>query len=161
MRIGAVVHPTAVSGSDRGPQLKGFSRHVIEMAVAMMLGMCVLGMTFRAIHLAVFGTGFDAAWHEHTELAVFAMTFNMTLPMVAFMRYRGHGWERCGEMAAAMFVLAFALLVPFWLGALSADVVLPLEMALMLPAMIAVMAVRFDEYAGPRGSASASARRAP
>jgi hypothetical protein len=76
------------------------------------------------------------------------------------MRYRGHGWERCGEMAAAMFVLAFALLVPFWLGALSADAVLPLEMALMLPAMIAVMALRFDEYAGPRGSPSASAERA-
>ena len=163
MRIGAVTHPTAVPGRDRGPQLKRFSRHVIEMTVAMLLGMAVLGMTFRAIHLALFGTGFDAAWHEHTELAVFAMTFNMTLPMVALMRYRGHGWERCGEMAAAMFGLGFALLVPFWLGALSADAVLPLEMALMLPAMIALMAFRFDEYAGPRasGSASASAKRAP
>jgi len=161
MRIGAVIHPTAVSGSDRWLQPKRFSRHVIEMTVAMMLGMCVLGMTFRAIHLAVFGTGFDAAWHEHTELAVFAMTFNMTLPMVTLMRYRGHGRERCGEMAAAMFILAFALLVPFWLGALSADAVLPLEMALMLPAMIAVMALRFDEYAGPHGSTSASAERAP
>ena len=85
MRIGAVIHPTALPGSDRGPRLKRFSRHVIEMTIAMMLGMCVLGMTFRAIHLAVFGTGFDAAWHEHTELAVFAMT---TLPMVALMRSR-------------------------------------------------------------------------
>jgi hypothetical protein len=160
MRIGAVIHPTAVSGSDRWPQLKRFSRHVIEMTAAMMLGMCVLGMGFRAIHLAVFGTGFDAAWHEHTELAVFAMTFNMTLPMVALMRYRGHRWERCAEMAAAMFGLAFVLLVAFWLGALSADVVLPLEMALMLPAMIAVMAVRFDEYAGPHGFASAAGERA-
>ena len=159
MRIGAVIHPAGVPGSHRGPQFRRFSRHVIEMTVVMMLGMCVLGMTFRAIHLAVFGTGFDAAWHEHTELAVFAMTFNMTLPMVALMRYRGHGWERCAEMAAAMFGLAFALLVPFWLGALSADAVLPLEMALMLPAMIAVMGLRFDEYAGP-GGASASAQRA-
>jgi flagellar biosynthetic protein FliP len=89
------------------------------------------------------------------------MTFNMTLPIVALTRYRGHGWERCGEMSAAMFVLALALLVPFWLGGLSAEAVLPLEMALMLPAMIAVMVLRFDEYAGPRGSASASAERAP
>jgi hypothetical protein len=64
-------------------------------------------------------------------------------------------------MAAAMFVLAFGLLVPFWLGELSAAAVLPLEMALMLPAMIAVMAIRFDEYAGSRGSASASTERAP
>jgi peptidoglycan/LPS O-acetylase OafA/YrhL len=159
MRIGAVIHPTAVSESDRWPRLKRFSRHVIEMTLAMMLGMCVLGMAFRAIHVALFGTGFDAAWHEHTELAVFAMTFNMTLPMVALMRYRGHPWQRCGEMAAAMLVLAFVLLVAFWLGALSAEAVLPLEMALMLPAMIAVMAVRFDEYARPHGSASASAGR--
>jgi hypothetical protein len=158
MHTGDLIHPTVVSGSERGKRLKRFLRHVIEMTVAMMLGMAVLGMTFRAIHLAVFGTGFDAAWHEHTELAVFAMTF--TLPMVALMRYRGHGWERCGEMAAAMFGLAFALLVPFWLGALSADAVLPLEMALMLPAMIAVMGLRFDEYAGPR-RASASAEHAP
>ena len=60
-----------------------FLRHVVEMTVAMLLGMAVLGMAFRAFHLAVFGTGFDDAWHEHTELAVFAMTFNMTLPMVA------------------------------------------------------------------------------
>lgn len=149
------------ASSEHAGETRAFWRHVLEMTGVMILGMMVLGMTFRFIHLAVFGTGFDEAWHNHTELAVFAMTFNMTLPMVAWMRYRGHAWERCGEMAAAMFVLAFALLVPFWLGVLSADVVLPLEMALMLPAMVAVMGVRFEEYAGPRGSASASAERAP
>ena len=125
-----------------------FLRHLLEMTVAMMLGMCILGMAFRGIHLAVFGTGFDEAWHEHTELAVFAMTFNMTLPMVAWMHHRGHSWERGGEMAAAMFVLALACLVLFWLGTISADVVLPLEMALMIPAMVVAMLYRFDEYAG-------------
>jgi hypothetical protein len=125
-----------------------FLRHLLEMTVAMMLGMCILGMAFRQVHLAVFGTGFDDAWHEHTELAVFAMTFNMTLPMVAWMHHRGHSWERNWEMAAAMFVLALACLVPFWLGSISATVVLPLEMNLMLPAMILVMLYRYDEYAG-------------
>lgn len=113
----------------------------------MMLGMCILGMAFRGIHTALFGGGFDAAWRQHTELAVFAMTFNMTLPMVLWMHHRGHTWERCGEMAGAMFVLALVVLVPFWAGAISAGVVLPLEMALMLPAMIGVMALRYDEYA--------------
>jgi hypothetical protein len=44
--------------------------------------MVVLGMAFRQLHIALFGTGFDEAWHEHTELAAFAMAFNMTLPMV-------------------------------------------------------------------------------
>jgi hypothetical protein len=161
MRTGTLIHGEAVSGSERGLELRRFFRHVIEMTVAMLLGMVVLGMAFRAIHLALFGTGFDDAWHEHTELVVFAMTFNMTVPMLALMRYRGHGWERCGEMAAAMFGLAFALLVLFWLGVLSAGVVLPLEMVLMLPAMIAVMAFRFEEYAGAHASASAVADRAP
>lgn len=123
-----------------------FVRHALEMTVAMMLGMCILGMAFRGIHVALFGTGFDDAWRRHTELAVFAMTFNMTLPMVALMRYRGHGWRRSAEMGAAMFALAVALLVPFWLGLLSARLVLPLEMALMLPTMIAVMLYRLDDY---------------
>jgi flagellar biosynthetic protein FliP len=122
-------------------------RHLLEMTVAMMLGMAVLGMAFREIHLALFGSGFDSAWHRHTELAVFAMTFNMTLPMVLWMRHRGHSWERGGEMAGAMFVLAFVLLGLFWVDAISAHVVLPLEMALMIPAMAAVMALRFEEYA--------------
>ena len=92
---------------------------------------------------------------------MFAMAFNMTLPMVVWMRHRRHEWRACVEMAAAMFGLAAVLLALFWLGAASAHVVLPLEMALMLPAMIAVMALRFDEYAGPHGSTSASAERAP
>jgi hypothetical protein len=118
------------------------------MTLTMMLGMAILGMAFRQIHVALFGTGFDEAWHEHTELAVFAMTFNMTLPMVLWMHHRGHSWERGGEMAAAMFLLALVLLGLFWPGVISAHVVLPLEMALMIPAMIGVMARRFDEYAG-------------
>lgn len=75
------------------------------------------------------------------------MTFNMTLPMVAWMRHRGHAWRASGEMASAMVVLALALLALFWAGIISDDVVLPLEMALMVPTMFGVMALRFDEYA--------------
>jgi len=142
----------------RPSRTRTFLRHLLEMTVAMMLGMCILGMAFRGIHLAVFGSGFDAAWREHTELAVFAMTFNMTLPMVAWMHHRGHSRECGGEMAAAMFVLALALLVPFWLGIISARVVLPLEMALMIPAMVVVMLYRIDEYAGHPGTPAVGLR---
>jgi hypothetical protein len=150
MNLSGAIHIGVASGRDRPLSVWTFLRHLLEMTVAMMLGMCILGMAFRQLHLAVFGTGFDEAWHEHTELAVFAMTFNMTLPMVAWMHHRGHSWERGGEMAAAMFVLALACLVPFWLGIISDTVVLPLEMNLMLPAMILVMLYRVDEYAGHR-----------
>jgi flagellar biosynthetic protein FliP len=159
MRSVNIIHPGAVAEAEQGRGTRTFFRHALEMTVAMIVGMVVLGMTFRAIHVAVFGTGFDKAWHDHTELAVFAMTFNMTLPMVLWMRHRGHPWERWGEMAAAMFALAFALLVFLWVGAISDHVVLPLEMALMIPAMIAVMLALPGEYSQPPTAPRRSASR--
>jgi hypothetical protein len=157
MSAHGIIRSSTTSAHEREYGRRTFLRHLAEMIIAMLLGMCILGMAFRGIHTALFGGGFDAAWRQHTELAVFAMTFNMTLPMVLWMHHRGHTWERCGEMAGAMFLLALVVLVPFWAGAISSRVVLPLEMALMLPAMIGVMAVRYDEYAThapahPRGS---------
>jgi len=148
MSAGSVIRGEAFLGTLRWPRTRTFLRHLLEMTVAMVLGMVVLGMAFRQLHLALFGTGFDEAWHEHTELAAFAMAFNMTLPMVVWMHHRGHSWERGGEMAAAMFLPALALLVLFWLGGLSAHLVLPLQMVLMLPSMIVVMLYRVDEYTG-------------
>jgi hypothetical protein len=147
MTAHGVSRSSATPAQDRVHRRRTFLRHLAEMIIAMMLGMCILGMAFRGIHTALFGGGFDAAWRQHTELAVFAMTFNMTLPMVLWMHHRGHTWERCGEMALAMFLLALVVLVPFWAGAISSTVVLPLEMALMVPAMVGVMALRYDEYA--------------
>ena len=106
---GIVRSSSSASGTKPEHGTKTFLRHALEMTVAMMLGMCVLGMAFRQLHVALFGSGFDNAWHDHTELAVFAMTFNMTTPMLLWMRHRGHRWERCGEMATAMFILAYNL----------------------------------------------------
>jgi hypothetical protein len=160
MSVGSVIRGEALLGTDRWPPTRTFLRHLLEMTVAMVLGMVVLGMAFRQLHVALFGTGFDDAWHQHTELAVFAMAFNMTLPMVAWMHHRGHSWERGGEMAAAMFLPALALLALLWLGVLSAHMVLPLQMVLMLPSMILVMLYRVDEYAG-HAHAPALARTVP
>jgi hypothetical protein len=161
MTAGSIIRPSTLSRTDRGPRTRMFWRHLLEMTVAMMLGMAVLGTVFREVHLALFGAGFDNAWHRHTELAVFAMTFNMTLPMVLWMHHRGHSWQLSGEMAAAMALLALVLLGLFWVRMISAHVVLPLEMALMIPAMIGVMAFRFEEYAGHPHAAAHGRRPRP
>jgi flagellar biosynthetic protein FliP len=129
------------------------------MIVAMMLGMCVLGAAFGALHVVLFGSGFAAAWQRHVELAAFAMAFNMTLPMVLWMRHRGHSWERGEEMAGAMFVPALALLVLFWLGGIPDGAVVPLQMVLMLLAMILVMLYRVDEYSAPHTRTAPGRRR--
>jgi flagellar biosynthetic protein FliP len=160
MNTGVVIQSAALSGSDRWRRRRRFLRHAGEMTIAMVAGMVVLGMAFRQLHVALFGTGFDDAWHQHTELAAFAMAFNMTLPMVLLMLYRGHTWERGGEMAAAMFLPALPLLVLLWLGLISAHWVLPIQMVLMLPSMIVAMLYRVAEYSHPH-LAKAVATRAP
>ncbi|MGZ8740006.1 MAG: hypothetical protein ACXWZ8_05370 [Gaiellaceae bacterium] len=126
-----------------------FLRHLFEMIVVMMLGMCVLGAAFGAFHELAFGSGFAAAWRDHVVLAAFAMAFNMTVPMVLWMFYRGHSWERSGEMAAAMNALVLPLLVINWFGAIPSEGVLGLQMMLMLPAMLGVMLFRKEEYSAP------------
>ena len=126
-----------------------FLRHLFEMVVVMMLGMCVLGAVFGALHDILFGSGYAAAWRDHVVLAAFAMGFDMTVPMVLWMRYRGHSWERAGEMGAAMNLPVLPLLVLYGLGAIPAAAVLGLQMMLMIPAMIGAMLYRREEYSAP------------
>ena len=75
-----------------------FARHYAEMVVAMYAGMLVLGLP---LDLLVGDT-------SHT-VALLDMAVVMTVPMVAWMRWRhGHGWRPCLEMAASMFLPTFA-----------------------------------------------------
>jgi len=129
-----------------------FVRHFAEMLLVMMLGMCVLGAAFGALHLLVFGTGFAQAWRDQVGLAVLAMAFNMTVPMVLWMRYRGHSWERGGEMAVAMTLPLIPLLALYFADVIPARGVLGGQMMLMVPAMLAVMLYRKDEYSAPHST---------
>jgi hypothetical protein len=126
-----------------------FVRHFFEMVGVMMLGMVAFGAAFGVFHEVAFGSGFAAAWRDHVGLAAFAMAFNMTAPMVLWMRYRGHSWERGGEMAAAMNLPLLPAFVLYGLGAIPSEGVLGLQMMLMIPAMLGAMLYRKDEYSAP------------
>jgi hypothetical protein len=126
-----------------------FARHFFEMVVVMMLGMVTLGAAFGAFHQLAFGSGYANAWRDHVGLAAFAMAFNMTVPMVLWMRYRGHSWERGGEMAAAMNLPLLPAFVLYGSGAIPARGVLGMQMMLMIPAMLAAMLYRKEEYSAP------------
>jgi hypothetical protein len=138
----------AVSGS-HSKRKRRFLRHFFEMLLVMMLGMCVLGAAFGAFHELAFGSGVAAAWRDHVVLAAFAMAFNMTVPMVLWMRYRGHSWERGGEMAAAMNLPVLPLLVLYGVDVIAARGVLEGQMMLMIPAMLGAMLYRKEEYSAP------------
>jgi hypothetical protein len=136
-----------------------FLRHFAEMLVVMMVGMCVFGVAFRELHVLVFGGGFDAAWRDHIGLAAFAMAFNMTVPMVLWMRYRGHSWERGGEMAVAMNLSLLPAFVLYGFGAIPGRGVLGMQMMLMVPAMLAAMLYRKGEYRAAHQRAGHRRRR--
>lgn len=49
-------------------------------------------------------------------LVVFGMGVTMTVPMVGWMRYRGHGWPASAEMGASMFIPTFGVMALLWTG---------------------------------------------
>jgi len=119
--------------------IRRFSRHYLEMVAAMMLGMVVLGGASSLV--------LDLP--DRTSVQLVAMAIWMTLPMVAWMRFRGHRWRACNEMAAAMLVPAGAALALLGTGVVTdGDALIMLEHTAMFPAMLVVMLLRRDEYAG-------------
>ena len=121
-----------------------FVRHYVEMVVAMFLGMGVLlpplGAALRAA-----GTSL----HSSDVLMISAMALTMTVPMVGWMRFRGHGWPVCADMTAAMVIPTLSVLALLWSG-LFGDLgtLLVIEHLAMLPSMLVAMLLRRDEYTG-------------
>lgn len=118
-----------------------FLLHLGEMVVAMYAGMYLLGMPSGAILSAIGISDSDPV------TSALVMTFNMTVPMVLWMRIRGHTWERAGEMGAAMVlpsvvIVALAIAGAIPRAGLSGTVMYP-----MIPAMLVAMLYRRSEYA--------------
>lgn len=136
--IGLEVHPKR--------HLLHFWRHFLEMSAAMWIGMAVGGVLFKAI-LAAFATTITEVRLAYPELAVLVMGFNMTLPMVAWMRHRGHGWRSSAEMAAAMIAPAIPVIALLRSDVIGFAAVCGLYCALMMAAMLVLMLYRRSEYA--------------
>ena len=136
-----------------------FILHYGEMVAAMFLGMAALGVPAGWLFSA-FGT----SWSQlSTAWMVFAMAITMSLPMAAWMRYRGHAWRPTVEMVAAMIVPTLALMILAWAQVVAGmGAAMVIEHVAMLAAMLAVMLLRLDEYAGghhhgaPRCAAAAA-----
>lgn len=138
-------------------RLVHFVRHYLEMVVAMFVGMFALGMPLAALLGAV---GIDvSAWQtDARELLLLGMAVTMSVPMAAWMRYRGHGWAPVWEMTASMFVPSFAAIALLWGGMVEdSEALLLIQHVGMLPSMLAVMLFRLDEYTGHGRHAHATA----
>jgi hypothetical protein len=116
-----------------------FARHYAEMIIAMFAGMFVLGAAASAF------IDLDALRDESPTLMLLGMAFTMTAPMVAWMRYRGHGWAPCADMTAAMFLPTF-LAIALGAAGMGLGGQMAVEHTLMFPAMLVAMLLRRDEY---------------
>lgn len=122
-----------------------FIRHYSEMVLAMVAGMVLIGIPAER-GLELIGSSSHELQHSAPWLAMLAMATMMTVPMVALMRWRGHAWRPCSEMAASMYlpaVLAIALLEA---GLVEFMPAMMLEHVVMLPAMLVAMLLRPSEY---------------
>ena len=123
-----------------------FIRHYVEMLIAMFLGMAVLG-TPAILALVAAGVSSAELQSDAPAVLLLGMGITMTVPMVAWMRYRGHGWAASNEMAASMLIPTAGVIGLLGAG-LVADVgtLLMAEHVVMLPSMLVAMLLRRDEY---------------
>ena len=134
---------------------RSFARHYLEMVVVMFVGMALLALP------AQWAT--DALWPgvdgDDTTMMLARMGATMTLPMIPWMRWRGHGWQPSLEMAAAMIVPAIGVVALLEAGVVeSVGLLMTLEHVVMFVAMFAVMIARPDEYSHAAHGGDATAR---
>ncbi|KAB2347518.1 hypothetical protein [Actinomadura rudentiformis] len=126
--------------STRRPWLR-FTRHYIEMIIAMFVGMGVLGVLFAV-------AGLDFSFERDPELAYLLMAFNMSVGMAVIMRFRRHSWPATLEMCGAMFAPVVPLFPLLWLNVIDGETVMLVAHVAMFPLMLGIMFWRRTEYTG-------------
>lgn len=136
---------TATTTLHDGHSVRRFARHYAEMVAAMFIGMFALGKPADLL-LQAFGA---SSTGDHPTRMLATMGVTMTIPMVAWMRYRGHAWRPIIEMSASMLLPTAGVLVLLWTGVATAmGTLMVLEHVAMLSFMLLAMLLRRDEYAG-------------
>lgn len=137
----AAVHPDA-SPRERGPRLSSFWRHFVQMLVVMGAGMLAAGL----IIVRVGGLpSWDAATIAYPTQCLLGMAAGMTVPMVAWMLYRGMGWRSSAEMAAVMVAPVIPFLCLVWFD-ITKSAQCGAYCAMSAVAMLALMRYRKEEY---------------
>jgi hypothetical protein len=142
----------AAQRTGRAHDAHGFLRHLLEMGLAMMVGM----MVSATIFLSAVGMTAADAMREHAVLFVVLQAVGMTTAMVAWMRHRRHSWRSSSEMAVAMVVPAVPLICLRLLDVISGPIC-----GLYCLATIAAMAIVMLYRRGDYGATATTAVSAP
>lgn len=122
--------------------------HYLEMVIAMLIGMGV----FWPVWIGVFALVDRPDLMDRGDLAAVRMAVNMTAGMALWMKVRGHRMRDIVEMAVAMSAPFFVLLIPHWMGALSASSLMVAAHSVMFATMLLAMWWRKDVYSADHAS---------
>lgn len=111
----------------------------IELVIAMGLGVLLIDL--------VWGLGLPTV--TRFDVGVLIMAAEMSIGVAVWLRIRRHSWASVGEMSVAMVAPFPVLLVPFWFGVLSGDLVSWIGLGLMFMLMVPAMVRRREEYTRP------------
>jgi hypothetical protein len=132
--------------------LPSFWRHFLQMLAAMAVGMIATG----AIFLSVVGLKtWDQVLLRYPTQALLAMAAGMTVPMVAWMLFRGMGARNSAEMAAAMVLPVIPFLCLVWFDVTKSAWCGP-YCALTIVAMLGLMFYRRSRYSTTQDPATAA-----
>jgi hypothetical protein len=120
-----------------------FIWHLVEMCLAMCIGGIPLIILF---FVGAAQIGYPNLLERFPELSVLVIGFTLSLPMTAWMRFRGHEWRPTLEMASTTIVLGIVLVGLGWFGVLSKSSLFEWMTRLACPVMIIPMLFRLDIY---------------
>lgn len=121
--------------------LSPFGRHFAAMFAVMVAGMIVSA----AIFLTIVGMTWDEATLQHPLASLLVIAAGMSVPMAAWMLYRGMGVRNAAEMAAAMVVPVVPFMWLVWSGVTENAWCGPYCIVAIV-AMVVLMRVRHDAY---------------
>ena len=128
--------------SSKKHHLSPFWLHFLQMLAVMMAGM----MAGAAILLSVVGLKtWEQVTTQYGTQALVVMAVGMTVPMTAWMLYRGMGRKNAYEMAAVMVLPVVPLLCLYWFD-VTESAQCGAYCAVSVAAMLALMFYRRGQY---------------
>ena len=120
-----------------------FAVHHIEMCMVMCLGAFLLSVAFFGAAALL---GYPDLPQRMPELSVLVLAVNLSLPMAAWMRFRGMGWQPILEMSGPTMLVGLLLILGYWLDIIAKSSLIDLQTSLACPVMLAAMLLRCRLY---------------
>jgi hypothetical protein len=125
-----------------------FIKHLLEMCLSMCMGGIPLIVLFFVGAATI---GYPDLFQRAPEFSVLVVGFILSLPMIAWMRFRRHDWRPTLEMASTSMLLGIVLAGLGWLGILPGSSLFEWLTGLACPLMLIPMFFRSDLYTGRSG----------